>query len=63
MNIEPRLINLSLEDAQTLASSEGHIVRELIRDGKPLLISHDFIANRINVATVLGKVASVVNRG
>ena len=57
------LIGLSLEDAEARAKRDGCTVRVVEREAKPLPVTMDFNAERVNVAVTDGKVTAIRSVG
>lgn len=52
------IIGMQRYEAEQLAIDNGYIFRVVNIDGKPLIITHDYRINRINVHLLNGKVIS-----
>ncbi len=57
------IVGESLDEASKAAEAAGCMLREVIKDGKPLAATQDFRPDRINVATVNGQVKKITGLG
>lgn len=57
------LEGLSIKDARELAEKNKKIVRVIVEDGEPLIVTSDLRSDRINVEVENGVVKTVVGVG
>jgi len=53
----------SFDEAAQAAEAEGCLMREVIKDGKPLAATQDYRPDRVNVATENGQVTKIIDLG
>lgn len=57
------IIGKTLAEAETYAKSKNLILREVLIDGRPVLCTDDLRFNRVNIATMNGKVIQICDVG
>lgn len=59
--LEEAVMHLSEEEASKLLEKHGMRLRVSVIDGKPLIVTRDYLLNRLNVRIANGKVCCIEN--
>lgn len=55
--------NMSVDEARKYLEDNGYTMRIINQDGKPLMVTTDYVENRVNVFTKNGKVFDIRDLG